>query len=875
MNYKLLNDEPCTQDEFGAHERIAIAIKKIIETNDGGKVIALIGDWGSGKSSTISMLKARLDSNQIGTFTYDTWVHSGDHLRKSFLNELIDFMLYHQFLVNKKTWLDRKEELAGRLKITEKSVSQKLTSQAKWLIPIVFLLPVASTVINTLGPGYVQDQYFFSHYPIYIFLATLIAALLLSAPFLYLIWFWFVKKKPDDILSIIANNAKHKEETRSIESPEATTIEFQELFRAVMKEAFKDDSNKKLIIVLDNLDRLEEIESVTIWSLLRGFIDNQNYKKNSEDSWLNKLWVIIPMATEYQNKTQDLNYPLSQVASPTSVKDSHFLEKVFQVRFFLPPVVHTDWKRHLLGLLKSTFINSDESELKTITRLFEAYAFEPSSNKSPTPRELKLFINDLATMALMWENNHKLTLYAAYILTSKMQKNELLNQLRVGRAVIPSFKRILNEDPSKLFAAFFFNVADTKKANAMLLKVGMEMSLQEENHDWGSDEYKDNQAFIDILELIIDTTLKSWPEERPESFFIALINLCSLVEQHLKAGEFFANKSEGMNNIRKLTIRVGLEELQGSFECFPYQYEKSAQAMISLAKIDLDNQVIGPVIASLKKIAAATKNEGSEQSRPAINGHDNKKIFLTLSKLYLHDDFREHFNKLENNSLKVPIPLTEWLELCLDFTPDNELLRVMHPTQLSGMDVDEATAYEPLIKLDYDKRFLSFLKRELAYTSDYIVFKAILTKIRAFVNTIPKDLVMSSSVLNQVYYVLRDLIFWKLEGNDEVNDLVLNIGKSEWLKGLILNSHSSKHGVLPPLLLVFILSNISYDVDHNDPKSVRFLQLMHAIFNQNRHVDILKDISKFIATNQFEAIFEDENIKNGQYGSALIKHYYE
>ncbi|PPD12559.1 P-loop NTPase fold protein, partial [Methylophilus sp.] len=101
MSFKLLDDVPSSHDHYGAHERIASAIKTTVETNSGGKVIALIGEWGAGKSTTITLLKNMLD-DKVGVFTYDTWVHSGDHLRKSFLNELIDFLLFNKLLEDKQ-----------------------------------------------------------------------------------------------------------------------------------------------------------------------------------------------------------------------------------------------------------------------------------------------------------------------------------------------------------------------------------------------------------------------------------------------------------------------------------------------------------------------------------------------------------------------------------------------------------------------------------------------------------------------------------------------------------------------------------------------------------------------------------------------------
>ena len=49
---KLLDDLPADRDEFGSHQRVANAIAELVRNEEGGKAIALIGPWGSGKSTT-------------------------------------------------------------------------------------------------------------------------------------------------------------------------------------------------------------------------------------------------------------------------------------------------------------------------------------------------------------------------------------------------------------------------------------------------------------------------------------------------------------------------------------------------------------------------------------------------------------------------------------------------------------------------------------------------------------------------------------------------------------------------------------------------------------------------------------------------------
>ncbi|RLB33490.1 MAG: hypothetical protein DRH12_18340, partial [Deltaproteobacteria bacterium] len=52
----LLSDLPASEDAFGGHARVARAIAKLLEEEEGGKAIALIGTWGSGKSTVVKIL---------------------------------------------------------------------------------------------------------------------------------------------------------------------------------------------------------------------------------------------------------------------------------------------------------------------------------------------------------------------------------------------------------------------------------------------------------------------------------------------------------------------------------------------------------------------------------------------------------------------------------------------------------------------------------------------------------------------------------------------------------------------------------------------------------------------------------------------------
>src|SRR5437667_6795474 len=105
----LLSDEPALTDWFGSHDKLAIALADLISNEPGGRAIALTGSWGSGKSSTIKFLSEKLDE-QTRVFLFNAWNHQGDSLRRTFLEQLIDYLKNEGWLGSASEWSEKKEK---------------------------------------------------------------------------------------------------------------------------------------------------------------------------------------------------------------------------------------------------------------------------------------------------------------------------------------------------------------------------------------------------------------------------------------------------------------------------------------------------------------------------------------------------------------------------------------------------------------------------------------------------------------------------------------------------------------------------------------------------------------------------------------------
>jgi predicted KAP-like P-loop ATPase len=137
---RLLDDVPASEDAFGGHKRIAHAILKLVRDEKGGRAIALVGSWGSGKSTVVKLLQLATKQpsdrkSDTEVFVFDAWVHEGDPLRRSFLESLISH-LQQKGWVDKERWNKKLEQLANKRKETKTKSSPVLTAKA---VPFLLL----------------------------------------------------------------------------------------------------------------------------------------------------------------------------------------------------------------------------------------------------------------------------------------------------------------------------------------------------------------------------------------------------------------------------------------------------------------------------------------------------------------------------------------------------------------------------------------------------------------------------------------------------------------------------------------------------------------------------------------------------------------
>jgi len=413
---KLISDEPATEDRLEAHKNIASTLARIIRTEEGGKTIALSGTWGSGKSTIIKLAGQQLENpaHNIDTviFTYDTWAHSGDPLRRSFLEKLIKALLEKKWLEKPTEWEDSLKELANRLEIVDTTTDPKLTDVGNVLAVFVYLLPLAFIYL-----GVYLRLSTYETWQHWVFGTSCLA--ILAPPFIviYAAIREFRRQEKGKRLStlglLIGKSSEHKI-TTSQRTPEPTSVEFQDKFRKLIENCLTDE-NRRLVIVFDNLDRLDSEEIRAVWPALRTFSEI-SYKG---DGYVKRLWVVVPFDPDGlhnvlnipSGKKDETEDPNAIVSDDTTTK--RYFDKTFQIELRVPPPILSNWRLFFLSTLEKAFGKNDEISFNRIYRIFRASIQD--RDQHPTPRSVIKFINRLITMYHTWGDTIPLSAQTAYL----------------------------------------------------------------------------------------------------------------------------------------------------------------------------------------------------------------------------------------------------------------------------------------------------------------------------------------------------------------------------------------------------------------------------------------------------------------------------
>jgi len=276
----MIDDEPVNLNEIDLLGNIKYSeqLKENILNSSKKKSITmgLFGEWGSGKSSIIETAKIDLESSypDIKFITYDAWKYTNDEFRRTFLMQIRNVL---------KSKTISKQELQNRLY----SDVSKVKYSKSILVFLFFALLIV--IFRWFGQS-IETSVFYSF----------------SISFPILILTTVIQILPN----FISNMSIQK---NHYFSPE----QFEDDFETILNEVIDKGSIKRIVIVIDNLDRCPQSQTYNTLTDVRGFLDNKDLP----------IIFLIPL---------DDNSLSSQIQKYGD-KPSEFIRKIFDVVIHIKP----------------------------------------------------------------------------------------------------------------------------------------------------------------------------------------------------------------------------------------------------------------------------------------------------------------------------------------------------------------------------------------------------------------------------------------------------------------------------------------------------------------------------------------------------------
>lgn len=427
---RFIPDIPADDDFFSTHTRVAQAIVSAIEENSEIKVIGLLGRWGSGKSTVankvVELLEAPEESG-FKVFPYDAWLHQSDPLRRSFLESLI-VSLVRTGAISRGKWTKKLRKLSRPVEDTRTIETPVLSSDARW---IALSLLAATVGLGFLGFDTLKEAFGDKPSMLGVWTVRVSASLVLLPVFTWIAlylkqrpWkrlldaeegvrgkkFWQVLDKEGEPTKVIhlfvEGQAKHTS-TRTFRSNEPTSLEFGRMFQKIMREV--DKRGHRLVILIDNLDRVAEEEALGMWATIRSFFLASHETEDATHERFHPT-VILPID---RHAVEEL-FAGSDEQGHKGGRDRarSFMDKTFDVTFEVTEPVKSDWREFLAQQMKWMFGDAYQPSWSFWTRrLFESQLarqqIEAASEEGRpraivTPREINKLLNRVGALYLQW-----------------------------------------------------------------------------------------------------------------------------------------------------------------------------------------------------------------------------------------------------------------------------------------------------------------------------------------------------------------------------------------------------------------------------------------------------------------------------------------
>lgn len=323
------------QDTFG-HAHISDAVVQSIINSSPPFIIGIFGGWGTGKSSILSLIESELKKKHIPTVSIDAWQYSSTKsLKRAFLihvaNEIAPKLLRE---LRSRLYTTERESLPPGYTKKDLEVRKTIPEEFFFLFRALFAIILKFILSSVLFTGLLAIIFLFRSWisddPIHNFDFVEVINTFLDLAFIP-----FVVALIDQLRPYISQEPIIVTHER-IDADEMFSLFFDEVVNEAIR--CKLPRNRRLVVFVDNLDRLSDEKMVEALEALKTYLNNENciFVVACDDE-------VIRSVVESSDKVpRVINERTSDSEQTQKQVGEDYLEKFFQQTFRLPAYMDVD-----------------------------------------------------------------------------------------------------------------------------------------------------------------------------------------------------------------------------------------------------------------------------------------------------------------------------------------------------------------------------------------------------------------------------------------------------------------------------------------------------------------------------------------------------
>ena len=456
---KLLSTWPTGEDLSGKNPQKAISdaiVNHVIDYDDehyeGGlvpRVIGLKGKWGSGKSNVIKILIGNESlKEKYHVLEFDAWSYQEDEYRIS--------LMEHITAQIKRLYPQKENDIE---KVLRKALTNYEYEETKFEPHVSGLLVgLIITIAFTSLFGFILEKYPDTDFYRYSRLAFVVIPWVLLS-----FYAWLKRKDIDDLLVLFETTIRNGGTTRTTYSRNPSVSDLRLWLNNISKIC-----GKKLIVVIDNMDRLPKEKLRNLWSMIQVFANNEK---------MENVWIVIP-------------YDELQLKKVIGVDYKQYIRKTIPVTISVGKPIMSDVRDVFDGLYKKAF-GEVETNISYIRALFVF------TNESYSIRDIIYFLNSMVAINRQFPNFSLVSVALYVVMEEEIEENPF--KVLMADVFAPKYSPIvpLTEENRSEVAAIVYHVSKDDAMQVMYENVIDHAVMGDDKLP--IEEVKDKKDFYKVL----------------------------------------------------------------------------------------------------------------------------------------------------------------------------------------------------------------------------------------------------------------------------------------------------------------------------------------------------------------------------------------